>query len=355
MADTCSDCRFLLTEFDPKFRCGELPPLMGGPQASAGMGWFPGVELTEWCGKWAPFVATGVVVSAGDNQTAPVTQPVALPVSVLVTDDSGRPVFGATVTFAVASGGGIVTGAVQLTNRLGIATVGSWTMGPTAGANSITATTGVLPPVVIDATAEALIATLNGGSGQTATVGTQVAIAPSVLVTDGALNPIAGVAVVFTASGTGTVQDPNAVTDAFGIAAPTSWTLAVSAGSNLLTGTLAADAAGNPVQVLATGEAAIITLNGGDAQTVPAGSVLPVAPSVLVTDQALNPLEGVGVFFIVQTGGGAVAGGSTVTDINGIAAPTSWTLGAAPGPNTLDASSLVSATGSPVLFTATGT
>jgi adhesin/invasin len=44
------------------------------------------------------------------------------------------------VTFAVASGGGSVSGATPSTNGSGIATVGSWTLGPTAGTNNNTLT-----------------------------------------------------------------------------------------------------------------------------------------------------------------------------------------------------------------------
>jgi adhesin/invasin len=59
---------------------------------------------------------------------------------VLVTDQDGKPMANVTVTFAVASGGGSVTGASATTNADGVAMVGSWTLGPTAGANTLTAT-----------------------------------------------------------------------------------------------------------------------------------------------------------------------------------------------------------------------
>lgn len=254
MADTCNECMYLLADYDPKFQCAERPPPLP-PYGSDGMGWHPGVELSWWCGKWAAWVAADVAVNAGDNQTACVGQPVVIPPSVLVTDASGRPAYDVEVTFAVTGGAGSITGAVQRTDRNGIATIGSWNMGTAAGANSLSATVAALPPAAINA----------------------------------------------------------------------------------------------------TGEAAIISLNGGDAQVAPAGSVLPIPPSVLVTDQALNPLEGVDVNFIVTGGGGSVQDGFATTDVNGIAAPTSWTLGAVPGPNTLGAYSQVTAAGSPVPFTATGT
>lgn len=48
---------------------------------------------------------------------------------------------GQAVTFAVASGGGSITGATASTGSDGIATVGSWTLGTPAGANTMTAST----------------------------------------------------------------------------------------------------------------------------------------------------------------------------------------------------------------------
>jgi N-acetylneuraminic acid mutarotase len=59
-----------------------------------------------------------------------------------VKDANGNPIAGASVTFAVGSGGGSVTGATVPTNSAGIATVGSWTLGPAVGRNTLTATVG---------------------------------------------------------------------------------------------------------------------------------------------------------------------------------------------------------------------
>ncbi|MGQ0703853.1 MAG: hypothetical protein ACT4PM_12040 [Gemmatimonadales bacterium] len=59
--------------------------------------------------------------------------------SVKVTTASGAAVSGVTVTFAVASGGGSVAGATPVTGSDGIAALGSWTLGPTAGSNTLTA------------------------------------------------------------------------------------------------------------------------------------------------------------------------------------------------------------------------
>lgn len=53
---------------------------------------------------------------------------------------SQAPIAGETVTFTVTTGNGSVTGAVVTTNSQGVASVGSWTLGPVPGANQVTAT-----------------------------------------------------------------------------------------------------------------------------------------------------------------------------------------------------------------------
>ena len=77
--------------------------------------------------------------------------------SVIVEDVHGNPVPGVSVTFAVASGGGSATGLSATTNAAGIATVGSWTLGASAGANTLTASSGTLSgsPVTFTATGTA--------------------------------------------------------------------------------------------------------------------------------------------------------------------------------------------------------
>jgi hypothetical protein len=96
--------------------------------------------------------ASAVAKNGGDTQTGVAGTAVATPPSVKVTDQFGNPVQNVLVTFAVASGGGSVTGQAANTNATGIATVGSWTLGKTAGANSLTATASGLPAVTFSAT-----------------------------------------------------------------------------------------------------------------------------------------------------------------------------------------------------------
>ena len=86
--------------------------------------------------------AATVVAHLGDNQVALQGTPVPLAPTVRVTDANGNPVTGAVVTFSVQSGGGSITGANQLTDALGLAPVGSWTLGATAPNTLLATVTG---------------------------------------------------------------------------------------------------------------------------------------------------------------------------------------------------------------------
>ena len=101
--------------------------------------------------------ATLLALNAGDNQSASAGAAVSVAPSVIAKDAKGRPVPGVSVTFAVATGGGSVTGAAAKTNASGVATVGSWKLGAVAGANTLTATSAGLTgsPVTFTATGDA--------------------------------------------------------------------------------------------------------------------------------------------------------------------------------------------------------
>ncbi|MEO5870527.1 MAG: Ig-like domain-containing protein [Gemmatimonadaceae bacterium] len=317
-------------------------------------------------GSPVTFTATGVAgagtiaVNAGNNQTATVNTAVAVAPSVSIKDNNNNPIVGASVTFAVASGGGSISGATSTTNASGIASVGSWTLGTAAGVNTLTATSsGVIgSPVTFSATATAgppaTIAIIRAGNNQTAVAGSAVPIAPSVLVQDAFGNPVVAQAVTFAvASGGGIVAGSPATTDASGIATVGSWALGTTVGANTLTATVGSLA---PVTFAATGVAGpgIITLTAGSNQSVTVGSAVAIAPSVTIKDVNNNPLINATVNFDVASGGGSVTGGAAMTDANGVATVGSWTLGTTAGTNTLAVSS-PGVTGSPLTVTATGT
>jgi hypothetical protein len=92
----------------------------------------------------------------------------------------------------------------------------------------------------------------------------------------------------------------------------------------------------------------------GGGQRAEVGTAVPTRPAVRVLDQDDQPVEGYEVSFVVTGGGGRVSGATQTTDEEGIARAGGWTLGDAPGTNTLEARA-GSLAGSPVVFTAEAT
>jgi hypothetical protein len=74
-----------------------------------------------------------MVLEAGANQYARVNTVLPVPPSVQVTDQYNNPVIGGAVTFTPMGVSGSVSGGTSTTNGLGVAGVGSWTLGPAEG------------------------------------------------------------------------------------------------------------------------------------------------------------------------------------------------------------------------------
>lgn len=262
--------------------------------------------------------ATQMALDAGDNQAAPIGTGVSVAPSVLVRDTNDNVVPDVEVTFAVTEGGGGVTGGLATTTGTGVATVGSWTLGPGIGTNnnSLTASVPGLigSPVTFTATGfgpAAQIASA-GGNNQKANAGTAVATPPSVLVRDAANNPVPGVAVTFAVGlGGGSVAGGAAVTDTLGLASVVSWTLGTTPGvsNNTLVAT-APGVAGSPITYTATavGPPFKITVAAGDNQNAAAGSPVLIPPAVLVQDAFDSPVTGVAVAFAPTSGSGYLSG-----------------------------------------------
>jgi alpha-tubulin suppressor-like RCC1 family protein len=285
--------------------------------------------------------ASSVAINAGNNQNATAGSAVTIAPSVVVSDADGNVVSGATVTFAVASGGGSVTGASAITGSNGVATVGSWTLGATAGANTLTATSGTLPAVRFTATG------LSGNASALAKVGADPASVTAgasfgdsirVRATDANGNPKAGVAVTFAVTaGGGSVAPATATTDAAGLAAAV-FTTGTSAGTNTATAS-ATGLAGSPVTWSITttaGPAAAVTKIGTYPAIVVAGASYGDSVRAQVTDANGNPKSGITVTFAVTAGGGTIAPASRVTDSAGKAAAR-FVTGPAAGSNSATA------------------
>lgn len=302
---------------------------------------------------------TAMVVVAGNNQSGQPGGVLPVAPSVRVTDAEGAPAAGVTVQFAVASGGGSITGSSATTGSDGIATAGTWTLGSLGGANTLVATSPDLPGISVTFNASAgppppVKIEPSDGFAQSAPVDAFVQNPPSVLVTDANGAPVGGVAVTWSVGvGGGSVVGAESVTDGLGIARVGGWRLGPAPGSNTLLAT-AAGLSGSPVTFGATGVAAgpsTIAMNAGNNQSAVAGQPVAIPPSVRITNASGSPAAGVTVTFAVASGGGSVTGGSAVSDAAGIATVGSWTLGF--GGNSLSASA-PGLSGSPVMFTAVG-
>src|SRR5687767_14598772 len=286
-----------------------------------------------------------MTVNAGDNQSVAAGAAVPVAPSVKVTDAGDNPIAGVAVTFAVATGGGSITGASATTNASGIATVGGWTLGTAAGPNTLRATSPAIAGVTVTFQAAggagpaANVAAL-AGNNQTATSGGLVPVRPAVKVTDANGNFVAGFTVTFEpASGSGSVTGGSAVTDASGVATVGSWRLGTAVGAQTLVAT-ASGLTGSPVTFTATGVAPVastIAALAGNGQTARPGFAVATTPSVIVTDPAGIPVAGVAVTFAVTGGDGSITGASTTTNADGVAQVGSWTLGPNPATNTLTA------------------
>jgi len=285
-----------------------------------------------------------LVIQAGDGQSAIHNTAVSVAPSVIVRDQYGNPVSGASATFTVAAGGGSLTGSPATSGADGVATLGSWTLGSTVGTNTLQASVAGASPATFTATATPGVAarmTAYAGNNQSTRVNTDVPVPPAVRVNDAAGNPVAGAHVSFmpgTASGT---ISPDTVTSGVdGVAAITSWRLGVASGTQILK----AVASGVADTVVFTanaqaGPATRMVIVVGDSQTTLRLTAVPIAPAVRLTDQYDNPVPNVAVtFWIPFFTTGSVTGSPAVSNAAGIATVGSWTLGSSVGYHWMNAS-----------------
>ncbi len=83
-------------------------------------------------------------------QQAPAGTAIAMPPQVSLFSPNNESLSGLRVVFHVIAGGGTITGDTAVVNAVGVATVGSWTLGPTPGVNQLRAV--VLQPLGGDST-----------------------------------------------------------------------------------------------------------------------------------------------------------------------------------------------------------
>jgi hypothetical protein len=137
----------LLPRVTPAFiNCANLAAVTGDPSIN-------GTCCLGGIGKnFSPFGAVDTLAGLDRGSPATFTGSPNSPVPqgnlprVAILTPTGKPVSGVTVTFALTPGSaGSITGAVQVTNASGVATLGGWTLGSSASTNVVTATGTPIP------------------------------------------------------------------------------------------------------------------------------------------------------------------------------------------------------------------
>lgn len=212
----------------------------------------------------------------------------------------------------------------------GTATITASVGGKTASVQVTVAQVPIAPVVV-------------AGNAQSGAILAQLPAALQVRIEDRLGNPMAAQPVTFAVtSGGGSITTTSTNSDAGGLAS-TRWTLGSStsvfqrvtaavAGNANTTVFTANPLAGPPVQMIsAPGVSA-------DGQVAKFGTAVAINPAVKLLDVLGNGVAGATVDWSVLTGGGSLTGAASVTNSNGVATVGSWTLGAALGANSIQAS-----------------
>jgi len=184
------------------------------------------------------------------NWTAPNAATPGTPVSdsirVVAVNKANSAAPGTTVMFSVVAGGGKVSSTKVVANANGVAAV-QWTLGPANGLNRVTATIvddegapipWVNPNVVTFSVTSYKALDVVAGNQQSATILSNVPVAPAVRLVDSLGKPRQGIPVTFAASGGGQVVFPIVSTGADGVASPGAWTLGDVPGDQSLIATV---------------------------------------------------------------------------------------------------------------------
>jgi hypothetical protein len=305
---------------------------------------------------------SAIQVVRGDRQSGTIGQPVGDSLVVRVVDPFGAPVAGLEVTW-IAETGGSVSPPSTTTSSDGRAAT-ERVLGPELGTYVTTAalaSVGDAPePAVFTTVGVAARLAFTVTPPATATSGVPLDPAPALQLLDAAGNELAREGVVVTAQilvGDGSLEGTTtAASDAAGRVGFAGLALQGSPGTRTLIFAADGFAPATATVALGVGAPGTIEAAAGDGQSAVVATRVPVRPAVTVRDRNGNPLAGIPVAFTVTGGGGSLDHGTPVTGSDGVATAGNWTLGHTAGANTLEATlSGLNVSGSPVVFTATGT
>lgn len=308
------------------------------------------------------FTATGtaaapvsVAISSGNSQTGTVGQALGAALTVIVKDTYSNVVSGATVNWAVATGGGSFSSSSTTTDASGLAS-SSFTLGAISGAQSATATlNGTSSSVTFSASASSASASalaISSGNSQTGTVAQALSSAFKVEVRDSLNNLVPNATINWSVTaGGGSLSASSSVSNASGIASST-LTLGQLVGTNSVTATISGTSTSVTFSATATaGAAATIAISSGNTQTGTVGAALSTPFSVVIKDSNNNVVPSATVDWTVLSGAGSLSTSSTTTNGSGLASST-LTLGTTAGANSVKAT--INGTSTSVTFSATG-
>jgi hypothetical protein len=296
-----------------------------------------------------------VTITGGSTQTAAVGTALSAPISVHASDPyAGQPDVGATVKFsdgckAGTTACGSFSPNPAITDSNGNAST-TYTVPKKAGTYTLTISGTGFGPATTTATAMPAAAAriiAYGGAQQTGAAGSNLAHPINAQVQDVYKNGVPGVTVNFTANKGGVPNPSSAVTGSNGIASTT-----LRLPTTVATVTVTASSAGltnmNFVEYSVAGPAANVAITSGNNQSAPAGTQLPQALTVLVTDQYGNPVPGVNVDFDDGGAGGSYAYSNPRVTSNAGTATQLYTL--PPSPGTITITATVTGGAAPAVF-----
>lgn len=305
--------------------------------------------------------ATQYIISV--NTTSP-RAGTAVTVSAQLADQNGNGVAesGRILTWSELIGAsGSFSSATSVTNAQGIATVQFTTSSTTGVSTQITASGsgglfGTSPEITtVDAVPTQLVF-VQDPSGSTTVAGEPFASQPIVQIRDAEGNLVSTATKEITLSlleGSGELRGTVILNAVNGVATFSGLNIdLVGSDKVLLVEAEGLESDTTAAFTITAAQASLFTKYAGDQQVAQVGTAVDIAPAVRITDIFGNPISNVSVSFAVSSGGGSIAPTTAIlTNEDGVASLTSWTLGTTAGQNSL----IASTTGlSPSTFTALG-
>jgi len=287
-------------------------------------------------GTEPPVPASVVAVSANPVPSAVVGTALATAPTFEVRSSNGRAMAGIPVSVSVSAGGGSLAGAPTV-SVAGPTSIGQWTLGTTAGAQTVTVTSAGLTPLVFTLNATAAAPTqlaIVDGDDQFGSQNTPTFAPLRVRVRDQYDNNVAGATVTWAVdAGGGSLAGgaSTSVTDANGIASAPTWTLgAIAAGEQAVLATLG----GLNARFTATAQRAPaeITLESVAPTSLTVNTQVAPALGFAVRDSSGVALQGVPISIAITSGNGTLTGAPTVS-APGSANIGTWRIGITAGIN----------------------